>query len=118
RTHIAQPAEAGSVRKINGDSILFLDGDAWPFSAPRPRSTDDAGPGDGAVLAPMPGTIIQVETAKGKHVRRGERLLVLEAMKMEYVLVAPFDGTVVELTALAGSQVEEGVLLTRIEKAD
>jgi 3-methylcrotonyl-CoA carboxylase alpha subunit len=116
--HIAQPAEAGRARKIGGDSILFLDGDAWPISAPRPRSADEAGPGDGAVLAPMPGTVIQVETVKGKHVQRGERLLVLEAMKMEYVLVAPFDGTVVELTASAGSQVEEGALLTRIEKAD
>ncbi|MES2256623.1 MAG: biotin carboxylase N-terminal domain-containing protein [Pseudomonadota bacterium] len=116
--HIAQPVEAGSVRKIGGDSILFLDGDAWSFSAPKPRSSDNAGPGDGAVLAPMPGMVIQVETAKGKQVRRGERLLVLEAMKMEYVLVAPFDGAVVELTASAGSQVEEGVLLARIEKAD
>jgi len=115
--HIAHPVECGKVRTFDGESVLFLGGEAWPFSAPRPRSADEAGPGDGAVLAPMPGTIIQVETAKGKHVRRGERLLVLEAMKMEYVLVAPFDGTVVELTALAGSQVEEGALLTRIEKA-
>jgi len=42
---------------------------------------------------------------------------VLEAMKMEYVLVAPFDGKVVDLTVSAGSQVQEGALLARIEKA-
>ena len=65
----------------------------------------------------MPGAVIQVAAAKGGSVKRGDRLLVLEAMKMEYVLVAPFDGKVTELTVSAGSQVQEGALLARIEKA-
>ncbi|MEP6829757.1 MAG: biotin carboxylase N-terminal domain-containing protein [Rhizomicrobium sp.] len=118
KTYIAPPVKAGTVREIGGDRVLFLAGDAWAFSAPVPRSSGEADTGDGAVQAPMPGAVIQVEAAKGKHVRRGERLLVLEAMKMEYVLVAPFDGIVVELTVSAGSQVEEGALLARIEKAN
>jgi 3-methylcrotonyl-CoA carboxylase alpha subunit len=68
------------------------------------------------VLAPMPGAVVLVDAAKGKTVKRGERLLVLQAMKMEYSLVAPLDGTVTDLTVSAGSQVKEGALLARIEK--
>ena len=63
------------------------------------------------------GPSVQVEAARGAKVKRGERLLVLQAMKMEYTLAAPFDGTVTELTVSVGAQVKEGALLARIEKA-
>ena len=46
---------------------------------------------------------------------KGQRLLTLEAMKMEHALIAPFDGTVAELNAAAGQQVGEGQLLVKIE---
>ncbi len=117
KTYLTQPAPAGAAREIGGEQVLFLAGDAWAFSAPVPRSSGEDDAGDGAVLAPMPGAVIQVTAAKGRTVQRGERLLVLEAMKMEYVMAAPFDGMVVELTVSAGSQVQEGALLARIEKA-
>jgi len=118
KTHLARPAPGGAVREIGGEHVLFLAGDAWAFQAPVPRASGADEAGDGAVLAPMPGAVIQVAAMKGGPVKRGERLLVLEAMKMEYVLVAPFDGNLVELTVSAGSQVQEGALLARIEKAD
>lgn len=73
---------------------------------------------DGAVMSPMPGAVVLVETGKGRKVKRGERLMVLQAMKMEYSLVAPFDGTVMELAVSTGSQVKEGALLARIKKGD
>lgn len=117
KTYLAQPAGGGVAREIGGERVLFLGGDAWAFAAPMPRSSGENESGDGAVLAPMPGAVIQVAAAKGGSVKRGDRLLVLEAMKMEYVLVAPFDGKVMELTVSAGSQVQEGALLARIEKA-
>ncbi|MEO7787081.1 MAG: biotin/lipoyl-containing protein, partial [Sphingomicrobium sp.] len=50
-------------------------------------------------------------------VAKGQRLLTLEAMKMEHGLVAPFDGTVADLVAVAGGQVSEGVVLARIDPA-
>ncbi|MBN9545259.1 MAG: acetyl/propionyl/methylcrotonyl-CoA carboxylase subunit alpha [Alphaproteobacteria bacterium] len=118
KTHLARPVPGGTARDIGGERVLFLAGDAWAFSVPLPRSSGEDEAGDGAVLAPMPGALVQVAAAKGSPVKRGERLLVLEAMKMEYVLVAPFDGKVVELTVSAGAQVEEGALLARIEKAN
>ena len=59
-----------------------------------------------------------VEVAGGDMVTKGQKLVTLEAMKMEHSLVAPFDGTVAELNATVGGQVTEGTLLVKIEKAD
>jgi 3-methylcrotonyl-CoA carboxylase alpha subunit len=117
RIYVAEPVAGGEARQANETRLLFLDGDVWPFSLPHPRGGADAEASDGMVLAPMPGAVVLVDTTKGRKVKRGERLLVLQAMKMEYTLVAPFDGTVTDLTVSAGSQVKEGALLARIEKA-
>jgi 3-methylcrotonyl-CoA carboxylase alpha subunit len=70
---------------------------------------------DGEIEAPMPGKVTAVEVAAGDKVAKGQRLLTLEAMKMEHALTAPFDGTVAELNAKAGAQVTEGTLLVRVE---
>ena len=71
---------------------------------------------DGAILSPMPGRVIAVEVAAGDRVAKGQKLVTLEAMKMEHSLVAPFDGTVAELTAKTGGQVSEGTVLARVER--
>ena len=54
----------------------------------------------------------------GEKVAKGQRLLTLEAMKMEHALTAPFDGTVAELTAAPGQQVTEGQLLVKVEPTE
>jgi 3-methylcrotonyl-CoA carboxylase alpha subunit len=66
----------------------------------------------------MPGKIIAVAVKAGEAVTKGQKLLTLEAMKMEHSLVAPFDGIVAELNASEGAQVSEGALLARIEKGE
>ena len=66
----------------------------------------------------MPGKVTAVEVSAGEKVSEGQRLLTLEAMKMEHGLTAPFDGTVAELSAQAGAQVSEGAVLVRIEPAN
>jgi 3-methylcrotonyl-CoA carboxylase alpha subunit len=116
KTHVVQPVAGGAVSEIDGGKVLFLDGGAWLFSAPQPQKTGETGSDDGAVRAPMPGAVILVEAVKGQLVKRGQRLLVLEAMKMEYVLMAPVDGTVTDMAVTMGSQVEEGALLAHIER--
>ena len=97
------------------DGVLFLGGEAWPFGL---RRADHAGggaaTGDGAILAPMPGRIVSVLVEQGAAVAKGQRLLVLEAMKMEQALLAPFDGIVAELKAVEGAQVSEGTVLAQI----
>jgi 3-methylcrotonyl-CoA carboxylase alpha subunit len=73
---------------------------------------------DGDILSPMPGKVIAVDVAEGDSVTAGQRLLVLEAMKMEHALTAPFDGTVAELNFAEGAQVQVEALLVRIEKSE
>jgi acetyl-CoA/propionyl-CoA carboxylase biotin carboxyl carrier protein len=63
------------------------------------------GAGDGAVTAPMPGTVTVVRAQEGDEVAAGTPLLVVEAMKMEHVLTAPVAGTVTELSVTAGQSV-------------
>ena len=77
-----------------------------------------AAAGDGAILAPMPGKVIAVDVAEGDTVTAGQRLLVLEAMKMEHALTAPFDGTVTELAATEGGQVQVEAVLCVVEPAE
>ena len=49
---------------------------------------------------------------------KGQKLVTLEAMKMEHTLTAPFDGTVAELNATAGGQMSEGATLVRVERSE
>ena len=66
----------------------------------------------------MPGKIIEVEARKGDIVAKGQKLLTLEAMKMEHSLVAPFDGVVAEMNAKVGAQVQVEALLAKIVKVE
>jgi acetyl-CoA/propionyl-CoA carboxylase biotin carboxyl carrier protein len=92
---------------------LGADGDSWavhPYDPVADRATA-ADAHHGALTAPMPGTVTVVKTSVGDLVRRGQPLLVLEAMKMEHVISAPHDGTVSELPVSAGSTVAMEQLL-------
>ena len=94
--------------------VVFLEGQAFAFDRSA-RGSVGAAAGDGAILAPMPGKVTSVEVAAGDAVTKGQRLLTLEAMKMEHGLVAPFDGVVVELNTSAGAQVPVDAVLVRVE---
>ena len=76
---------------------------------------DDDAEGPGALLAPMPGKVLQVLVEDGATVEKGQALLVLEAMKMEQTLIAPRDGTVSGLSLRAGDQVADGDALLTVE---
>ncbi|MCR5871897.1 biotin/lipoyl-binding protein [Sphingomonas sp. J344] len=64
----------------------------------------------------MPGRIVSVEVTEGQTVTAGQKLLVLEAMKMEQALLAPFDGVVETLSATPGAQVQVDALLAKVVK--
>jgi 3-methylcrotonyl-CoA carboxylase alpha subunit len=97
--------------------VVFYEGQAYGFERSA-RGSVGAAAGDGAILAPMPGKVTSVEVSQGEIVSKGQRLLTLEAMKMEHGLVAPFDGIVAELTARAGAQVQVDAVLAKIEMKD
>jgi 3-methylcrotonyl-CoA carboxylase alpha subunit len=102
---------------LPGVQVSFVDGEYRSFRLHEARGTAAASAPDGAILAPMPGRVIAVDVAEGDAVTKGQRLVTLEAMKMEHALVAPFDGTVASLAASEGGQVTEGTVLARIEAA-
>ena len=77
----------------------------------------EAGHG-GLVRAPMHGKVLAVLVAEGDTVTRGQRLAIIEAMKMEHTLVAPIDGVVAEIAVGADAQVAEGAKLMLIAAAD
>jgi 3-methylcrotonyl-CoA carboxylase alpha subunit len=100
------------------DAVLLAEhGSVWEVTPWRFDGTHGAASGTGAILAPMPGKVIAVEVAQGQAVIKGQKLLTLEAMKMEHSLTAPFDGVVAELNAVTGAQVQVDALLARIEEA-
>ena len=75
----------------------------------------DAG-GGGLTVSPMPGLVKAVFVRAGQKVTAGDRLAVLEAMKMEHTLTAARNGTVAEVLVAAGAQVEAGAALVRLEE--
>ncbi len=112
---------------FNGASIVrhgsaVLVSNEWgDMALVSPARADGIGAGaasDGAILSPMPGKIIAVSIAAGDTVEKGDKLVTLEAMKMEHSLTAPFDGVVAELNAEEGGQVSEGAVLVRIEAGE
>ena len=66
------------------------------------------------VTAPMPGKILAVKANAGQAVKKGDVIMVLEAMKMENDIVAPQDGTVASINAAAGDAVEAGATLATL----
>ena len=103
---------------VEGGVVVFSEGQPFLFSIARHEAATGAAAGAGDLIAPMPGRVISVDVAEGDRVTQGQRLLVLEAMKMEHALTAPFDGVVAELTVAEGSQVHVETLLARVDKAD
>ncbi|MEZ5565443.1 MAG: biotin carboxylase N-terminal domain-containing protein [Gammaproteobacteria bacterium] len=86
-------------------------GDAGTNRRPTSSGSGAGSAGTGSVLAPMPGRVIALRTKVGATVRRGEVLLVLEAMKMEHAIVAPAEGQIRTLSVAVGDQVDEGAVL-------
>ena len=97
--------------------VVFADGMSFAFDRGS-RGSGAAAAGDGAILAPMPGKVIALDVAEGDSVTAGQRLMVLEAMKMEHSLTAPFDGTVTQLSASEGGQVQVEAVLCVVEPAE
>jgi biotin carboxyl carrier protein len=85
-------------------------------AAPVEKKAAPAGnAGSVEVTAPMPGKILAVKANAGQSVKKGEVILLLEAMKMENEVVAPQDGTVASVNVNAGDMVESGDVLATMD---
>ena len=81
---------------------------AAPTAAPAPAAAPAGGQ---AINAPMPGTILKVNVQNGQAVKKGDVLMILEAMKMENEIMAPCDGTVAGVAVAQGATVDSGAVL-------
>ena len=93
---------------------VFHEGLRWTLALKEELAEIEADVG-GSLAAPMPGRVIKLFVEPGARVKKGEPLLILEAMKMEHTITAPSDGTVKEIHYAAGEQVLEGAQLIRVE---
>ena len=110
-------AEEPEAKEATEGAVLVSEGgQTWALARFRADAGGAGAAADGAILAPMPGRVIALDVADCDTVTKGQRLLVLEAMKMEHALVAPFDGIVAGLDAAEGAQVVEGHVLARIDR--
>jgi 3-methylcrotonyl-CoA carboxylase alpha subunit len=97
---------------------LIHEGMAYDFVLPDPLDVDLVHEGEaGGLKAPMPGKVVQVMAAPGVRVRKGEALVVMEAMKMEQTLAAAADGVIASVNVSAGDQVEAGAVLVAFEES-
>lgn len=94
-------------------------GEGAATSAPKPAAPKaaPAAAGAGAVKinSPMPGNILSVKASAGQAVKKGDVLMILEAMKMENEICAPQDGTIASVQVAAGDSVESGDVLATMD---
>ena len=106
----------GTAYEIELEELTGAAPAAAPAAATAPAPAAAAAPAGGEqVTSPMPGTILSVNVAAGDTVKRGQMLMVLEAMKMENEIMCPCDGNVVSVNTSKGSSVESGTLLCVIQ---
>ena len=108
----------GTVYEVDVEDISGAAPVAAPAAAPAaaPVAAPVSAPAGGEqVTSPMPGNILAVNVAAGDTVRKGQVLMILEAMKMENEIMCPCDGKVVSVNTSTGSSVESGTLLCVIQ---
>lgn len=105
----ARVIAAGDVRWV------FLDGETYQFQVERSRARKTAGHA-ASLSAPMPATVLRLNVAAGDRVRRGDTLIVLEAMKMELPVRSPSDAIVEAVHCREGDLVQPGASLIDLEQ--
>ena len=96
---------------------IFVNGQVarLPAAGAAPARGRTKSRGDGGVMAPMPATVVAINTAPGKPVKEGDTVIVLEAMKMEMPIKSPRAGVVKAIHCAKGDLVQPGISLLEIE---
>jgi 3-methylcrotonyl-CoA carboxylase alpha subunit len=112
------PPPSVSIAEVSDERVIFQGGQGWAFGPVSPGHVSrPEGLVDGTIEAHMPGRIVSIDSSPGSAVTKGDRLMAIEAMKMEHVLQAPFSGTVATIFVRVGDQVVLGAKLAVVEKS-
>ncbi|PKN72581.1 MAG: acetyl-CoA carboxylase biotin carboxyl carrier protein subunit [Candidatus Cloacimonetes bacterium HGW-Cloacimonetes-3] len=114
---------------INGTDYLVQIEDDKPQSVPKlanqekavpmaPSFNSGIEPGSGEVKAPIPGVIVSIPVNEGDTVKKGQTIIILEAMKMQSEIASPFDATIGKIYVKERSPIQEGDLMMTLEGAD
>jgi acetyl-CoA/propionyl-CoA carboxylase biotin carboxyl carrier protein len=105
--------------RIGRDEVeVVANGHRFVFNRPGAHRDHIEAASNGSVLAPMPGTVLDVRVSEGDTVSAGQVLGVMEAMKMELTLTAPYDGIVAAVETETGAQVVLGARLFHVDGAE
>jgi 3-methylcrotonyl-CoA carboxylase alpha subunit len=120
RVTLAGRELGGTVVTQGEQAHVFMDGNTYVLERhdAMTHAGDDEQGHAGGLAAPMPGKIVAISVKAGDAVKKGQALLVMEAMKMEHTIAAPADGTVREIFYAVGDQVAEGAELAAIDAAE
>lgn len=109
----AEKSKLVHIVKIKDSFWIHLDGRVHIVNAHEVGHSSQK-QSEGSLVAPMPGTIIQIFVKEGQRVRKGQNIMVIEAMKMEHKIQSPRDGEVSSLFHEVGQRVDMNALLVEI----
>jgi len=110
-------ANAGAAPRVSAASKVAKVRKEPSPAAAAPAARKPAGPaGKGALTAPMPGVILEVNVKAGDTVERGQQIAILDAMKMHNVIGAPRAGTIAEVFVEAGQNVDHGAAIVKFKE--
>ena len=95
---------------------IWVDGRTFTYHRVRPQTRSTTGPDTGSLSASIPAVVAEVLVSVGETVAAGDKLILLESMKMVIPIQAPYDGAVTKINCTAGESVQAGVPLIEIEE--
>ena len=105
--------------RYDGKTVIFIDGERYEFREEIEEETSqDVDVQENIIKAPMPGLIIKVNVKKGDKVKKGDLLLILEAMKMQHEIRSKADMEVKNIYVEEGEQVEAFATLVELSEPD
>lgn len=96
--------------------FVFIDGNIFKVSRTELTGQKKTKKKEGSLNSPISGTVVNVKTKKGDKIKKGDVIMVIEAMKMEYLIRAPYDGIVKKVNFKEKDQIEIGQITVDIEK--
>lgn len=117
RLAVAAPGGTKTAAAVKRGDITYVSYQGRQYSIEPVRAARKGAGKDhsGDLISPMPGAVVDVLVTEGQAVKKGEKVVVLEAMKTQQAFLAPFDGKIAKLSVSKGEQVSEGVVMAVVE---